>query len=564
MRKKVLQNIALFLLAFIFSAGLMFAFTELPRLADEAIQSAISTPHTDPAYDSMRIELFYNAYGIRWIGYGCLGIVALFIILGFTTRKTGWAVAGGAALFLPVFATFAHSMFYLAGLGLFNIILFPFLDISLSLVNLGEIVLLPYRLLMWFFSLFHWYARDFITYLFMGSGAFIFVLGVFAWLQARYDKMDVARHRIYKYSRHPQYLGWIIWSYGLMLYGPTLNEMKKSWGWNGTLPWMLSALILIGLCLLEEIRMKERANTEYEQYRNQTPFLLPLPRWIRAIIKFPMRLFLRKSHPGNRREVGLVIALYAVICMGLSLFWLDLTPDTINSAFKNKFYNQEQLDSLVTEIRKPQTRRYRSIRPFGEMLAMGKEAYPVLFELIKDRDPVVREFAIHAAYVYKINDAIPLLINALGDTVSRVAGAAVQGLGELEAEEAADTLLYFLEHTKEGISRNRLLATLSRLHCIKIIPYLEQQMQDSLWYRYTGALRSMVRMDIKIAKPYIYASLKDERPEVRRDAVNILLETLPQDAIPYLGTVTDDESWEVRFYAKQAIRLIEEKHKEQK
>ena len=90
--------------------------------------------------------------------------------------------------------------------------------------------------------------------LFMFAGAFIFVLGVFAWLQSRYDKQKVAKHWLYKYSRHPQYLGWIIWSYGLMLYGPSLNQMKKSWGWNGTLPWLLSTLVIIGICLLEEIK----------------------------------------------------------------------------------------------------------------------------------------------------------------------------------------------------------------------------------------------------------------------------------------------------------------------
>ncbi len=79
----------------------------------------------------------------------------------------------------------------------------------------------------------------------MGLGAFIFVMGVFAWFQARCCKNKVAQHWIYRYSRHPQYLGWIIWSYGLMLYGPTLNQMKKTGVGTEKLPWLLSTMIII-------------------------------------------------------------------------------------------------------------------------------------------------------------------------------------------------------------------------------------------------------------------------------------------------------------------------------
>ena len=559
MRTKIFQNTVLFLLAVVFSIGLMFAFTELPRLLDQSIQSNIATPHSDPAYDSMRIELFYNAYEIRLIGYICLVLIVFFIIMGFTTRKTGWAIAGGVALFLPVFATFANSMFYLAGLGLFNVILFPFLDISLSLVDLGKVVLIPYWILMWLFGLFNWYSHNFLMYLFMVGGAFIFVLGVFAWLQARYSNQKVAKHWIYKYSRHPQYLGWIIWSYGLMLYGPTLNQMKKSWGWNGTLPWLLSTLVIISICLFEEIKMKESAEEDYEEYRIRTPFLFPIPSLLKRIIKAPIRLVIRKDRPEKRKEVGLVIALYAIIFMGLSMFWVDLAPKENESILAIRPYTQEWVDSLIVEIRKPQPRRYRNIKPYGELLAMGKETYPILMKLMEDPDPEVREFTIQAAYKYKIREAIPSLIRALDDPEFRIVQSAIRGLGELEAKEAVDTLRYFLENPIEGVSQDLLLTTLSKMGCTEIMPYLEKRLEDSVWYHHTAALRSMVRVDFEAAKPHIYMSLEDERPLVRREAVNILLETLPEDAIPYLEKVIHDKNWDVRFYARQAIRLIREK-----
>ncbi|MBD3383793.1 DUF1295 domain-containing protein [candidate division KSB1 bacterium] len=324
MQNKIFRLSGLFLLAVIFSTGLMFAFTELPRLADQWLQTNIETPHSDPAYDAVRHELFFDAYAISLIGFICLGVILFFIILGFATHKTGWALAGSVGLFLPVFATFAHSMFYLAGLGLFNVILFPFLDISLALVDLGKVVLVPYWILIWLLGLFNWYAHDFIVYAFMLIGAFIFILGVFTWFQTRYSKTNVATSWIYRYSRHPQYLGWIIWSYGLMLYGPSLNQMKRSWGWNGTLPWLLSTLVIIGICLLEEIKMQKKAGKTCRVYRNRTPFLVPLPALLNKIISAPMRLVIRKQHPETKKQAGVVVALYAIIFMGLSLFWVDL------------------------------------------------------------------------------------------------------------------------------------------------------------------------------------------------------------------------------------------------
>lgn len=560
MKAKNLQNIGLFILAFIFSIGLMFAFIELPRIADNLLQANVGTPFSDPAYNPSRFELFYDAYAIRLIGYICLTLILLFIIVGFTTRKRGWALAGSIALFLPVFATFAHSMFYLAGLGLFNVFMFPFIDISTSLIDLGKVVLIPYWFLMWFFKLFNWYAHTFISYFFMISGAFIFVLGVFVWLKTRYNKLKVAKHWIYKYSRHPQYLGWIIWSYGLMLYGPTLNEMKKSWGWHGTLPWLLSTLVIIGICMLEELKMKEIADDDYEEYRNRTPFLFPVPKLIKQILKAPSKLITRSPHPKKRKEVGLIVILYTIIFMGLSLFWVDFSHKENESRFSNKPYNQHTVDSILVEIHKPLARRYRSIEPFFEIASMGEKVHPVLINLMSDTNDVIREFAIKTATQFKIKETIPELIHALSDSNSRVAHSAIRGLADLEVKEAIDTMLYLLKYPRMEINQDILLSALSKLRCTEVMPYLVARTESNEWYKTTGALRSMMQLDIELAKPYIYKALDDERPEVRREAVYMLLDTLPEDAIPHLQKVINDENWEVRFYAKQTIKLINHKN----
>jgi protein-S-isoprenylcysteine O-methyltransferase Ste14 len=538
----------------------MFAFIELPKILDQFMQSAIGTPHADPAYNPERIEMFYDVYAIRLIGYICLGVILLLIIIGFTTKRTGLAWLGGIALFLPVFATFAHSMFYLAGLGLLNIIIFPFQDISLTMVDLGKVVLIPYWILMWVFDLFGRYGHKFLAYFFMGLGAFLFVYSVFIWIQTRYSGLKVAKNWIYKYSRHPQYLGWIVWSYGLMLYGPSLNQMKKSWGWYGTLPWLLSTLVIIGICMLEEVKMKERAGKDYEDYRNRTPFLFPVPGFIKWIFAAPVRLFFGKTRPEKKREIGIILTFYGFLFMALSLFWVDLNPQQSESAFVQQPYNKARADSLCSAIVQEQPRRYRSLQPFNELLSMGEQTHPVFIELIKYPDIDVRDFAIIAARENKVTDAIPALIDALDDPEFRVINSAIHSLGEMGAVQAKDTLYYLLTHPVEGVRRNLLFSALTNLGCKRLVPFLEESLKDSIWYHYTGALRNYIKVDYEMAKVHLYNSLEDSRHEVRREAVYMILDSLPHDAIPHLEKVIHDEHWEIRFYAKQAIRLIEEKY----
>ena len=58
------------------------------------------------------------------------------------------------------------------------------------------------------------------------------------------------------------------------------------------------------------------------------------------------------------------------------------------------------------------------------------------------------------------------------------------------------------------------------------------------------------------AMPYVYVALEHDHPQVRRKAVFILLQDPDAKAIPYLEKVVNDEDFETRFFARQAIRQI--------
>ena len=309
MKNNVLRNTLLLLLVLVFSGALMFAFIELPRLLDLALQENVAFPQFDQGSSEMsayKSELFISAWYLRGIGYACLALVAFCIIMGFLTKKSSWAWAGAFTLFLPVFGQFALSMFFLAGLGVLRVGWLPFMEMSFNVLDLGQVIYVPYWILIWFFTLFDYYAHDLIAYFCMGLGAFLFTWGVLVWVQSRYGQNGVASSWIYRISRHPQYLGWIIWSYGIMFFSVTVNNMKKSWGVSSSLPWLLATMIIIGICLLEELRMKEKYGDAYEVYQSSAPFLFPMPKWMKNILKAPMRYILRIDWPNSRKQVAAV------------------------------------------------------------------------------------------------------------------------------------------------------------------------------------------------------------------------------------------------------------------
>ena len=125
MKRTFLNNAGLLLLAIVFSTGLIFAFIELPRLLDAGLQNKLGFPQFDHGAggsSALKTEMFIQGLHLRWIGYGSLLLILGLIIFGYTSRKSGWALAGAVGLFIPVFGQFAYSMFFLAGLGFANIL----------------------------------------------------------------------------------------------------------------------------------------------------------------------------------------------------------------------------------------------------------------------------------------------------------------------------------------------------------------------------------------------------------------------------------------------------------
>ncbi|MBT8382139.1 MAG: hypothetical protein HKP17_03870 [Ignavibacteriaceae bacterium] len=327
------SSLVLTFLAIVFAIALTYASVELPAILNSFLHSIFDFPGYDSSHEIHRTKTtsFMESYYIRFIGYSCLAIIVSLIFAGFITKKSGLISAGAIAIFLPVFGHFSFNMFFLAGLGAMRIVWMPILDISYDILRLGDIAYLPYMTIVYLPALLKIDISTVIPYIIMGGGILIFILGTQAWMLARFNKKVVATFWIYKFSRHPQYLGWIIWSYGLLIYlirNSSLIHFKLTYEMPSSLPWLITTLVIICVALLEETKMKQKFPEEYESYKRQAPFLFPIPKFLTRIITLPVKLLFKKEQPESVKEIAIIFFVYLGLMILLSVIFnaIDILP----------------------------------------------------------------------------------------------------------------------------------------------------------------------------------------------------------------------------------------------
>jgi len=302
-------------LAVVFTGALTFATLELPTLLGNWLANYF--PEINPIGEPERMAEFM-AYA-RPIGYTCLGVIIILIVVGFITGKKGLSILGSFAFFLPTFGYFAASMFFLAGLGILRVPLIPFWDPTINLVNLGDIAYLPYMALVYPFSLAGVDVRMAIAWVAVGIGLFIFILGTITWFYGKVQKIETIDFWVYRYSRHPQYLGFIIWSYGVMLLAALTQVPFGGENPGASLPWLLASLIIICIALAEEINMSKRNSEVYSRYKASAPFMFSFPKFITSVITAPIRILFKKNQPETGKELIATFAVYSILLIVLSL-----------------------------------------------------------------------------------------------------------------------------------------------------------------------------------------------------------------------------------------------------
>jgi protein-S-isoprenylcysteine O-methyltransferase Ste14 len=553
-------NFFLLLLAVLISVALMFAFVEIPTLIDNFLQKSNRFPAGDYGSitsDSFEMRYYVRGMGLRWIGYGSLAIILALIVTGFVTRKSGFVWTGALAMYLPVFGGFAMSMFFLSGLGILKAGWIPFFELSENFMHLGKVIFVPYWILMWIFRQFGFYAHQLLAWFFMGVGSGLFTWGVLVWFQTRFGQKGVATQLIYKFSRHPQYLGWIIWSYGLLLFSLTVNQMKKSWGTEASLPWLLSTMIIIGICFLEEQKMAEIQGEQYLEYRKRTPFLFPLPKWLSRILLYPSKLFFENDFPGRKREIVGLTLFYTLSLIGLSMFFTERNMSkTYNHISKKN--SQILIDSLVVEIKSAKSSRNIN-QPFEMLMQFGDRASESILLMLNDSSEIARNYSVQYLGELKCEEAVIPLLGLLNHSSEKTRLAAITALGKIGDDFAVDPLLCLLKNNPSEKMIPWLIDALGNIGSEKSWePVLNYSTHD-FWFTRVNVVKALNNINREKSWIYIYAFLEDEHPQVRLNAVKLILQFQPKNAEESLQKVLKDENYEVRFFARQALKQIQNK-----
>jgi len=455
---------------------------------------------------------------------------------------------------LPVFAQFAGVMFFLAGLGLLNVVWLPVLDVSFALSGLGEVIRAPYEVLRWLLGFFGVDGYWPLVYLFIASGLLIFFFGTLAWLQARSRKEGVAVSWVYRISRHPQYLGWIVWSYGVYLLLLQFPYPKRSWGISGSLPWLLSTMVIIGVAMMEEMSMRRRHGETDGSYRRSAPFLFPVPGFVERLFALPFRILFGTWRPERTREVLAVLGLYTVVLIGASFLFYGNGLDRLAAAVGSDEARQERLAGVVGEIRVEENWRRRSalVRSLGSFGAAGQG---VLVELLRDEDPDLREYAAVTLRDFPSEAALEALAVATVDPSEDVRWHATEALGALSLPEATDALLSVLGDPVPHI-RYAALRALAARGIAEVIPVaMELTRSDGVRDRAEGVM-ALGMLGMPEGLPAVTRCVSDEDSWVREEAVIALLRIGSKEAIPALEGALDDENREVRLYAAEALKRL--------
>ena len=301
-------------LAVVFTLALTFATLQLPVILGNWLSNYF--PDIHPVIEPERVAEFMVV--ARPVGYACLAVIAILIVIGFVTGKRKLSIFGSLAFFLPTFGYFFASMFFLAGLGILRVPFVPFWDPSTNLMNFGDISYLPYMALVYPFWLGGIDIREVISWLAIGIGLFIFVLGTITWFYGRLQRRKTVDFWIYRHSRHPQYLGFIIWSYGVMLFAAQQWVPMGGSNPGASLPWLLTSLVIVWIALAEENKMRKEDREAYLQYRAHAPFMFRVPTFVSAVLTLPIKLLLKKSQPETGKELVATFAVYTTLLILLS------------------------------------------------------------------------------------------------------------------------------------------------------------------------------------------------------------------------------------------------------
>lgn len=358
---------------------------------------------------------------------------------------------------------------------------------------------------------------------------------------------------IYKISRHPQYLGWILWSYGLFLM--PVDHLKKSWGYADSLPLLLTFMIIIAISLLEELKVTQDFRRDYLQFKSKTAFLFPLPKKLLRFFLHPLRFILKKGKIDKKSDVYIIILYYTGVLMILSFFYVSFQDPGVKNP-------------IFSSIRDRQIKKYSNIllhdeyyrakyHATYELIKFGNAAIEPLMKALKSKNELIRNNAIFALGRIGNPVACEALYQAYKDTSVNCRETALGALVDMECDKIKDEIPGLLAND-EGRLRTMAAGAVGKFKMADMKNLVIQNLEKVNQYELVTFVETLGvlggQFTIENIVPYLY----HEYHRVQEAAIFALMKIGSEKSVEALEPLTEADNWEIRIYAKGAIKRIKE------
>jgi len=220
------------------------------------------------------IDLYYLPESLKIISYSIIFLLLLSIIIGLLFSKKGFLSLASIVFFLPGLSTFFLAMSSLYGITFLLIIWSPLIGNDFSVMESANIIFLP----LYPFSIINLSERILNLFIYF-LGFWFFLTGTITYIYSKIKKIDVIDFGIYKYIRHPQYVGWIFIMYAIVINMASLGDVIRGTPvFYASLPFSISALVILALAWIEEKQLMDKYGATYISYMKRSYFLFPFPK----------------------------------------------------------------------------------------------------------------------------------------------------------------------------------------------------------------------------------------------------------------------------------------------
>ncbi len=329
--RHALRSIRVYLLAFLST----YLFTE----GSLWISKITENLHDEYFYIFRNLIHFgFRASPVFIVGNILLISILSLAVYGIRRGKYNISIFSSILYFIPtLFNLIAGMTVLFSGLELLGVFIERVIGVEsvtrrilIHIYNVGRVFLVPYWIILdrvaptaneqWGMTPI---IRDSYGGFFVLLGSSILFLGIATWINSKLENRELTVSGIYRLSRHPQYLGYILWSYGMTIL-TTFRQHPMRYPLTPTINWIVSSLILVGLAYREELDLRVKESLYYSDYYHKVSFLVPILTPIRRLLTEPFRIIWNCDYPNSSKKILITLILVFIVLSIPELFFKGL------------------------------------------------------------------------------------------------------------------------------------------------------------------------------------------------------------------------------------------------